>query len=96
MSKIKKITAIRKKWIEKGNRLDVIELNPHSNGLDFCQSWIVFFLRYTIITRINIIIIIITIKCFIDNEIIYFLLKLLSWKLSILFILNKYIYLPHQ
>lgn len=38
MSKIKKITAIRKKWIENGKRLNDIGLNPHSNGVDFCMS----------------------------------------------------------
>ena len=44
ISKIKKITAIRKKWIEKGVRGYDTGLNPHSNGVDFCKSTIIFFL----------------------------------------------------
>jgi hypothetical protein len=35
ISKIKKITAIIKKWIEKDIRVYDIGLNPHSNGVDF-------------------------------------------------------------
>lgn len=73
ISKIKKMTAIKKKWIEKGNRLEFIELNPHSKGVDFCQSWIVFFLNIIIINNIIIIIKKLTTKCFIDNKIINFL-----------------------
>lgn len=43
ISKIKKITAIKKKWIENGNRLFDIGLKPHSKGLDFWLSTIDFF-----------------------------------------------------
>lgn len=42
-SKIKKITAIRKNWIEKGIREDLIGSNPHSKGLLFSRSISVFF-----------------------------------------------------
>lgn len=59
MSKIKKITAIMKKWIENGIRLYDIGLKPHSNGVDFCLSIVDFFL--TKVIRIVIIIIIIII-----------------------------------
>lgn len=37
MSKIMKVTAIKKKLTENGNRLNAIELKPHSNGLNFCR-----------------------------------------------------------
>lgn len=37
-SKIKKITAIKKKCLENGVRGDLIGLNPHSNGEDFSRS----------------------------------------------------------
>ena len=60
MSKIKKITAIMKKWIEKGSRGYVIGLKPHSNGVAFCLSILTFFL--TIRTNVIINIIIITIR----------------------------------
>jgi hypothetical protein len=37
-SKIRKITAIKKKCLENGIRGDLIGLNPHSNGEDFSRS----------------------------------------------------------
>jgi len=42
-SKIKKITAIRKKRKEKGRRADPLGSNPHSKGEFFSRSIIVFF-----------------------------------------------------
>jgi hypothetical protein len=41
-SKIRKITAIRKNWIENGVRGDLFGSNPHSNGLIFSRSIILF------------------------------------------------------
>lgn len=41
-SKIKKITAIKKKWREKGIRADLLGSNPHSNGEDFSRSMNLF------------------------------------------------------
>lgn len=41
-SKIKKITAIKKKFKEKGSREEVLGSNPHSNGLLFSRSEKVF------------------------------------------------------
>lgn len=89
MSKIKKITAIRKKWMEKGKRLYVIGLNPHSNGVDFCKSMIGFFEIIIIKIMIIILIKVTIIKWITTKLIIYFRLKLLSWKLNILIILSK-------
>lgn len=37
-SKIKKIMAIKKNWIEKGVREEFIMSNPHSNGEHFSRS----------------------------------------------------------
>jgi len=42
-SKIKKITAIKKKRREKGSRADPFGSNPHSKGEFFSRSMIVFF-----------------------------------------------------
>lgn len=42
-SKIKKITAMRKKRVENGNRADLFGSNPHSNGEFFSRSMKVFF-----------------------------------------------------
>lgn len=42
-SKIKKITAIKKKRKEKGRRGDLKGSNPHSKGEDFSRSRIIFF-----------------------------------------------------
>lgn len=36
MAKILKVTAIKNKWIENGNRLNFIGLDPHWNGVGFC------------------------------------------------------------
>jgi len=44
-SKIKKITAIKKKRIEKDSRLDVFTSNPHSKGEGFSRSRYIFFVR---------------------------------------------------
>lgn len=44
-SKMRKITAIRKKRREKGSRADPLGSNPHSNGEFFSRSIIVFFAR---------------------------------------------------
>lgn len=38
ISKIKKITVIKKKWREKGIRAEDLGSNPHSNGEDFSRS----------------------------------------------------------
>lgn len=43
ISKIKKIIAIKKNCIEKGNRGDEDGSNPHSKGEFFSRSKIVFF-----------------------------------------------------
>jgi hypothetical protein len=44
-SKIKKITAIKKKRREKGSREELLGSNPHSKGDLFSRSIIVFFER---------------------------------------------------
>ena len=91
-SKIKKMIAIKKKWIEKGNRGELKGSNPHSNGEFFSRSIFFFFDRIvakniTIKAIINIILIIVIIK-----NIIYIKLnKLYDWKSYILFILYKYV-----
>lgn len=41
-SKIRKITAIKKKRSEKGRREDLLGSNPHSNAEGFSRSWILF------------------------------------------------------
>lgn len=69
MSKIKKISLIRKNWILKGKWLVEIGSNPHSNGDIFSWSMKDFFeikifkniRKEEIINRINIIIVIIII-----------------------------------
>lgn len=62
-SKIRKIMAIRKNWIEKGNRDELKGSNPHSNGEFFSRSKIFFFdkieAKSITISEIKIIIIII-------------------------------------
>lgn len=59
-SKIKKIIVIKKKCKENGRREEVLGSNPHSKGLDFSRSIVVFleikFKIKTIIVKINIII----------------------------------------
>lgn len=76
--------AIKKKCVENGNRLFDIGLKPHSKGVDFCQSKIVFFLNIIIINIIAVMINKITDKCFKHKLIIYFRSKPLSWKLNVL------------
>jgi len=44
-SKIKKITATKKKRIEKDNRLEVLMSNPHSKGDGFSRSRTIFFAK---------------------------------------------------
>lgn len=44
-SKIRKIIAIRKNRIEKGNREEFMGLKPHSKGESFSRSIIFFFLK---------------------------------------------------
>lgn len=93
-SKIKKITAIKKKWRENGRRAEEIGSNPHSKGDLFSRSIKVFFeIKFTIkIIRMQIA------EITIENSvrIIIFILKKRSfdWKSNIIFILYKY--LPHQ
>lgn len=41
-SKIKKITAIKKNWREKGIRDEDLGSNPHSKGEDFSRSKFIF------------------------------------------------------
>lgn len=91
MSKIKKITAIKKKCNENDTRVYDIGLNPHSNGVHFCISVIVFFLIIinniiNTIIRKNV-----TAIALITIIIIQFLIDHLSWKLNILYILIEYI-----
>lgn len=43
ISKIRNRTAIKKNWIEKGMRDDLLGSNPHSNGDIFSRSRIDFF-----------------------------------------------------
>jgi hypothetical protein len=91
-SKIKKIIAIRKNRIEKGNREEFIGLNPHSKGDNFSRSIIFFFDK---IEDSNI-----TTNAIINNKkqiinkliIIYIkIFKLYDWKSYILIILYKYL-----
>lgn len=92
MSKIKKISLIKKKWILNGMWLLEIGSNPHSNGEIFSRSWNDFldniiFRSISVIEiskKINIkgiIIIIIYIKIF----------KYFNWKLNVIIILYKLI-----
>lgn len=60
-SKITKIKAIRKNCKENGSRARFLGSNPHSNGLLFSRSLILFFERkFNKITKIIIIIMIIS------------------------------------
>lgn len=69
ISKIKKITPIKKNWILNGIRVELMGSNPHSNGEFFSRSVNVFFDKIlanniviiAIIIIINIIVIIIKI-----------------------------------
>lgn len=40
ISKIKNSTAIKKNWIENGDRADLFGSNPHSNGDIFSRSFL--------------------------------------------------------
>jgi hypothetical protein len=53
-SKIRKITAIRKKRRENGKRLGLLGSNPHSKGDGFSRSWIAF-LQMAELVRIRVI-----------------------------------------
>lgn len=53
-SKIKKITAIKKKCNENGIRADDFGSNPHSNGDPFSRS-IFFFIEIIVLIKIRII-----------------------------------------
>lgn len=75
ISKIKKITAIKKKWIENGNRFIDIGLNPHSNGDDFCLSIIDLFPIIEISIISVVLIMAINIKNVIIRFIIYFFMN---------------------
>lgn len=44
-SKIRKIRATKKNRMEKGSRAENLGVNPHSNGLNFSRSSLIFFLR---------------------------------------------------
>ena len=93
-SKIKKITAIKKNWREKGIRDDLIGSNPHSNGLLFSRSVSVFFEINLTKIIINIEIIIIRVLIIIKILIIYTkFIRSFDWKSNIIIILYKFIYL---
>lgn len=89
-SKIKKIIAIKKNWIEKGIRAELLGSNPHSKGLLFSRSIKLFF---EIIEAANIMIVVIMMRI----VAIYILIKIIytnnirsfNWKLKIIFILYK-------
>lgn len=63
ISKIRKITAIKKNWILNGIRVEFIGSNPHSNGEFFSRSINLFFdkilAKDIVIIAINIIIVIV-------------------------------------
>lgn len=93
-SKIRKITAIRKNWREKGKRELVLGSNPHSNGDIFSRSIKVFLeiIVHTVIIIIEInIIIILLIQIIIYTS----FSSSFDWKSNIIiyYIDN---YLPHQ
>lgn len=75
MSKIKKISLIKKNWILKGIRFRDKGSNPHSKGEDFSRFWIIFFeiIKFSKINK-NVIIILNISK--ISKEIIYIKFKL--------------------
>lgn len=94
-SKIKKITAIRKNWREKGIRAVDLGSKPHSKGDLFSRSINVFF--EMIVASIIIIIVIVNVKItreIISNIIYTNLVRSFDWKSNIILILYKY--LPHQ
>ena len=85
-SKIKKITAIRKKRSENGNRAVPLGSKPHSNGEFFSRSEIVFFDRREAINITNVEInrIIATIKLKMTIVFSKVLLSPAGWKPTIL------------
>lgn len=89
-SKTRKITAIRKNRREKGSRADPLGSNPHSKGEFFSRSAIVFLAKTDdkIITTVAMIRTIITKR---DANKIIFLgrTKLVDWKSTVLYILEK-------
>lgn len=89
-SKIRKITAIKKKCNENGKRADVFGSNPHSKGDLFSRS-INLFLEIIFTTKIKIKLIIkINIK--IEAKMINIYTKYVrffDWKSKIIFILYK-------
>jgi hypothetical protein len=84
-SKIRKITAMRKKRIEKGVRGDDLGSNPHSNGDLFSRSMIVFFDNNDA-SSITMVVIIIVIRPAVKIVyIIYFILyEFFNWKSNVL------------
>lgn len=94
-SKIKKITAIKKNWSEKGNRAEDFGSNPHSNGDLFSRSVKVFF-EIKLAINITIILIKKIIKAIMNVVMIIYtnLFRSFDWKSKIIIILYKY--LPHQ
>lgn len=84
-SKIKKITAIKKKWRENGIRADDFGSYPHSNGDPFSRL-ISFFMAKPLLTKINAT----------DNKILSIIIKtimlsfygLFNWKLNLLIIIR--------
>lgn len=93
-SKIKKIIAIKKNWIENGKRELFLGSNPHSKGEFFSLSKNVFFeIIFKISTKKNTINIE-KAKNVIAMKIIYTRIRFFDWKSNIIFILCKY--LPHQ
>ena len=61
ISKIKKIIATKKKWIEKGRRAEFLGSKPHSKGLFFSRS-LNLFLEIKLANIIRILVIIRIIK----------------------------------
>lgn len=76
-SKIKKITAIKKKCNENERRAEFLGSNPHSNGDLFSRSIKVFFEIKLIKIVINLIIITIIIDIY--NKILIIYTNLLDW-----------------
>lgn len=91
ISKIKKITAIIKNWIENGRWGGVRGLNPHSKGEGFSRSINIFFE----IEKLIIIIIVVSINGIIDRNRIVNITYIINnnffnWKLNVIcYILYK-------
>ena len=84
-SKIRKITATKKKCREKGIRADDFGSYPHSNGVPFSR-FISFFIDRALLIIISTTDKIILNK--INSSIMLSLLGLLNWKLSLLIIIR--------